>query len=146
MLYKYAFIYYYMYTLLQYYLYSQQYKCITQAHKKNCNFLELTKTKIGKRICYLVNTIFSSFKKKLSPMPKSLTPTQNSKIKVTTQNTTKNFDYTAIADRLRTVSLSNGITQLVRFNQFMPSQPSDIPQKLCNQKGIHLNNCEYYSL
>ena len=44
---------------------------------------------------------------RLSPMTKTPTLTENSKSNVTTQNATKNFDYSTIADRLRTVSGSN---------------------------------------
>ena len=44
----------------------------------------------------------------LSLMTKAPTPTEkNPKSSVTTQNATKNFDYTTIADRLRTVSWGN---------------------------------------
>ena len=42
-----------------------------------------------------------------SPMTKPLIPTENSKFKGQHTNATKNFDYTTIADRLRTVSWSN---------------------------------------
>ena len=38
---------------------------------------------------------------------KTPVPTENSKTKGQHTNATKNFDYTAIADRLRTVSRSN---------------------------------------
>ena len=40
-------------------------------------------------------------------MTKPPIPTENSKTKGQHTNVTKNFDYTAIADRLRTVSWSN---------------------------------------
>ena len=43
----------------------------------------------------------------LSPMTKPPIPTENSKTKRQHTNATKNFDYTMIADRLRTVSWSN---------------------------------------
>ena len=42
-----------------------------------------------------------------SPMTKPPIPTENSKTKGQHTNATKNFDYTTIADRLRTVSWSN---------------------------------------
>ena len=42
-----------------------------------------------------------------SPMTKPPIPTENSKIKGQHTNATKNFDYTTIADRLRTVSWGN---------------------------------------
>ena len=42
-----------------------------------------------------------------SPMIKPPIPTENSKTKGQHTNATKNFDYTTIADRLRTVSWSN---------------------------------------
>ena len=41
-----------------------------------------------------------------SPMTKPPIPTENSKTKGQHTNATKNFDYTTIADRLRTVSWS----------------------------------------
>ena len=59
------------------------------------------------------------------------------KSKVTTQkNANKNFDYTMIAERLRTVSLSNDSHQtgVVKPVYGIPS----LPQKLCNQKDTHL--------
>ena len=43
----------------------------------------------------------------LSPMTKPPIPTENLKIKGQHTNATKNFDYTTIADRLKTVSWSN---------------------------------------
>ena len=44
----------------------------------------------------------------LSPMSEALTPTEKSKKqRDNTKNATKNFDYTTIADRLRTVSWGN---------------------------------------
>ena len=44
----------------------------------------------------------------LSPMTKAPTPTEKSKKhRDNIKNDIKNFDYTTIADRLRTVSLSN---------------------------------------
>ena len=44
----------------------------------------------------------------LSPMTEALTPTEKSKKQCdNTKNATKNFDYTTIADRLRTVSWGN---------------------------------------
>ena len=44
----------------------------------------------------------------LSPMTEALTPTEKSKKqRDNTKNATKNFDYTTIADRLRTVSRGN---------------------------------------
>ena len=55
----------------------------------------------------------------LSPMTKSPTPTEMSKGQGdNTNNATKKFDYTAVADRLRTVSWSNyghptGVVNLV---------------------------------
>ena len=40
-------------------------------------------------------------------MTKAPTPTENPNSNVTTQNATKNFDYTTIADRLGTISWGN---------------------------------------
>ena len=49
----------------------------------------------------------------LSPMTKAPTPTEKSKkqSKLQHKNVTKSFDYTTIADRLRTVSFSNNSHQ-----------------------------------
>ena len=52
-------------------------------------------------------------------MTETLTPTETPKSKVTTQKmATKNFDYTTIADRTRTISLGNDNNQ--RTNMKMP--------------------------
>ena len=53
----------------------------------------------------------------LSPMTKAPTPTEKSKKhRDNIKNAPKNFDYTTIADRLRTVSnLVTAVTQLVRL-------------------------------
>ena len=56
----------------------------------------------SRRIRSTIVAIRAQLKKKevwLSPMTKAITPTEKSK--------TKNFDYTTIADRLKTVSWSN---------------------------------------
>ena len=55
---------------------------------------------------------------------KLLLPQKNPKSNVTTHNATTNFDYTAIADWLRTVSLSNDSHPTVWLNRFTGSQPS----------------------
>ena len=57
----------------------------------------------------VVNIRFKGKKKEIwpSPMTKPPIPTENSKTKGQHTNATKNFDYTTIADRLRTVSWSN---------------------------------------
>ena len=46
-----------------------------------------------------------------------------------TKNATKMYDYTAIADQLRTVSLSN---------TGLRAKPSHSPQQPCNQKDAYL--------
>ena len=58
-----------------------------------------------------------------------------------TNSATKNVDYTAIADRLRTVSWSNygHSTGLVNRSA---GQPSHSPQQPCNQKDTHLKICK----
>ena len=60
---------------------------------------------------YVVNIAVSNEKKEeiwLSPMTKAHTPTEMSKGQSDNiNNATKKFDYTAVADRLRTVSWSN---------------------------------------
>ena len=43
----------------------------------------------------------------LSPMTKAPIPSENKKVKRQHKDANKNFDYTTIADRLRTVSWSN---------------------------------------
>ena len=54
-----------------------------------------------------------------------------------TNNATKLFDYTVIADRLRTVSWSNDSHPTGVVNQFT-SPPSHSPQQPCSQKDTHL--------
>ena len=55
-------------------------------------------------------------------MTKAPTPAEMSKGKSdNTNNTTKKFDYTAVADRLRTVSLSNYGHPTVVVNRFKGS-------------------------
>ena len=75
----------------------------------------------------------------LRPIIKAPTPTDKSK-KQTWQhkNATKN---TSIEDWLRKVSWNNDShpTIPVWLNQFTGSQPSHLPQNLCNQKDTHLN-------
>ena len=53
-------------------------------------------------------------------------PTENLKNNWQHKNATKHFDYTTIADRLRTV-ISNNNNHLVRFNQFTGAQNSHLP-------------------
>ena len=61
----------------------------------------------------------------LIPVTKAPTPTEKSKKQCDNiKNTTKNFDYTTIADRLRMVSWSKAVTQLVWLNRFTSAQPS----------------------
>ena len=49
------------------------------------------------------------------------------------KNATKNFDYTTIADRLRTVSLGKDSHQLVWWKRLTGSEPSHSPRHLCNR-------------
>ena len=60
---------------------------------------------------HVMNREFCDEEKKkeiwLSPMTKAPSPTEKSKKKWQHKNATKNFDNTAIADRLRTVSWDN---------------------------------------
>ena len=78
----------------------------------------------------------------LSHMRKAATPTEKSK-KETWQhkNATKNFDYTTIADLLRTVNWGNNIhpTWVVKPVHGIPTFPLT---KMCNQKDRHLNMCK----
>ena len=61
----------------------------------------------------------------LSPVAKTPTPTEKSKKqRDNMKNATKNFDYTTIADRLRTVSWVAAVTPLVWLNRFTCAQPS----------------------
>ena len=61
----------------------------------------------------------------LSPVTKAPTPTEKSKKqRDNIKNATKNFDYTTIADRLRTVSRVTAVTALVWLNRFTRAQPS----------------------
>ena len=78
----------------------------------------------------------------LSPMSKAPTPAEMSRGQSdNTNNDTKKFDYTAVADRLRTVSLSNYGPQLVWLTG-LPAQHSHFPQQPCNQKDTHLKICK----
>ena len=67
-------------------------------------------------------------------MTKAPTPTEMSKGQSdNTNNATKKFDYTAIADRLRTASWSNYSHPTGVVNRFT-GPPSHSPQQPCNQK------------
>ena len=57
-------------------------------------------------------------------------------------NTTKKFDYTAVADRLRTVSWSNYDHPTGVINLVYGAQPSHFPQQPCNQKDTRLKICK----
>ena len=74
----------------------------------------------------------------LSPMTEASIQTDNS----TTNWQHKNATKTAITQRLWTdLGRSVGVTtaiQLVRLNQLAGTQPSHLPQKLCNKKDTHL--------
>ena len=58
-----------------------------------------------------------------------------------TNNATKKLDYTAIAERLTTVSWSNYSHNLVWLTG-LRAQPTLTPQQLCNQKDTHLKICK----
>ena len=66
------------------------------------------------------------------------TKKKNPKSKVTTQKLHKNFDYTTIADRLRTVSWSNNSHQtgVVKPVDGIPTFP--LTAHVCNKKDTHL--------
>ena len=75
-------------------------------------------------------------------MTKAPSPTEMSRGQGdNTNNATKKFDYTAIADRLRMVSWSNYSHRSGVVNQFT-GQPSHSPQWPCYQKDAHLNICQ----
>ena len=77
-----------------------------------------------------------------SPMTKAPIPTEMSKGQSdNTNNATKKFDLTAIADRLRTVSWSNYSHSTGLVNRFT-GPPSHSPQQPCNQKDTHLKICK----
>ena len=58
-------------------------------------------------------------------MTKAPSPTEKSKMQRNNiKNATKNFDYTTIADWLRTVSWVKAVTQLVWLNRNTSAQPS----------------------
>ena len=76
---------------------------------------------------------------------KPLHPQNNPKIYVTAQKRHHQNHrlHLTTADRLRTVSWRvTTATQLVWLNRFTGSQPSHLPQKLCNQKDTHLKICK----
>ena len=75
-------------------------------------------------------------------MTKAPTPAEMSKGQSdNTNNATKKFDYTAVADRLSTVSWSNYGHPTGVVNRFT-GPPSQAPQQPCNQKDTHLKNCK----
>ena len=75
-------------------------------------------------------------------MAKALTPAEMSKGQSdNTNDATKMYDYTTIADRLRTVSWSNVGHPTGVVNR-CTGQPSHSPQQPCNQKDTHLKNCK----
>ena len=76
----------------------------------------------------------------LSPMTKAHTVPEMSKEQSdNTNNATKKFDYTAVADRLRTVSWSNYGHPTGVVNLGLRAKPSHFPQQPCNQKETRLN-------
>ena len=73
-------------------------------------------------------------------MKKAHTPAEMSKGQSdNTNNATKKFDYTAVADRIRTVSWSNYGHPTDVVNRF--TGPT-FPQQPCNQKDTHLKICK----
>ena len=75
-------------------------------------------------------------------MTKSPTPTETSKGQSDNiNNAPKKLDYTAIADRLRTVSWSNYSHPTGVVNR-LTSQPSHSPQQPCYQNDTHLKICK----
>ena len=68
-------------------------------------------------------------------MTKPPKPTENSKTKGQHTNATKNFDYTTIADRLRTVSGSIPVIQLVWLNRLTGAKPSRLTATAVLSKG-----------
>ena len=78
----------------------------------------------------------------LSPMTRAPTSTEMSKGQSNnTNNATKKFIYTAIADRLRTVRWSSYSHPTGVVNRFT-GPPSHSIQQLCNQKDTHLKICK----
>ena len=77
-------------------------------------------------------------KEKSQSYEKGLTPTENSKKQ---SDTTKPPPKTSITQRCRADSDNSNPTGV--FNRFTGSQPSNKPQKLCNQKGTHLKISAY---
>ena len=74
---------------------------------------------------------------RLSPITKAPTPAEMSKGQSdNTSNDTKKFGYTAVADRLRTVSSSN-YGQPTSVVTGLQAQTSHFPQQQRNQKDTH---------
>ena len=75
-------------------------------------------------------------------MTKAPTSTENPKSNVTTQKRHKNFDYTTIADRLRTVSWGNDShpTGVVKPVYVIPTFP--LTAKAVKSKGQSEKKCE----
>ena len=74
----------------------------------------------------------------LSPMTKAYTPTEKSKKQRENTKRTKNFDYTTIADRLRTVSWGDDSHPNVVDKPVYGIPTFHTPQKMYNQKDTHL--------
>ena len=74
-------------------------------------------------------------------MTKSLIPTEIQKIKVSTKTATKNFDYTTIADRLRTVRMrsdshSTGVAKPVHAIPTLPQTTKAVQDHACKNLYI----------
>ena len=68
--------------------------------------------------------------------------TKKFKNELTTQKRHQIFDYTTILDRLGIVRLSNNSHPTIFVKPVHGTQPSYLPQKLCNQKDtrFHVKN------
>ena len=86
----------------------------------------------------------------LSPMTKAPTPTEMSKGQSdNTNNATKKFDYTAVADRLRTVSWSNYShpTGVVNQSQMGQDQRRVLLKVVSPHVGVNLDvdvTCDFF--
>ena len=75
----------------------------------------------------------------ISSMTKAPIPTENPK---TQSNNTKTPPKTWITQRLWTDLGRSAVGVTTATNLFTGSQPSHLPQKLCNQKDTHLMICK----
>ena len=96
--------------------------------------IETSDDELDSPYIYWIPNMHKEKKKEIwpSPMTKPPIPTENSKTKGQHTNATKNFDYTTIADRLRTVSWSNKWSNWFGYDKTLYTN-----RKFENQRTTH---------